>query len=361
MKQPILRLIGLLMAAVLAVAVTTIPDSDVLLSATDATVLAPVQTSGVMISSIDATTTQESEVEIWTGSEMMSMGDRLARSGYGELDGDVSGILPQNGDKAAAASSGKPAFVSVELKTLRVSETIPFGTVTRDDPKQYVGKSKVQTEGEAGERVLIYEETYEYGLFIRSVLIGIETIKEPVQQVILKGTKKKPLIPEVNPRTKRSKIVANFNKIKDLLIKNGNSNYKSFQDNGNGTITVDGKTFSYLQQDKRVITMYDGLECCLQGGCHNPPINHDTASGIQAQRGLVASYGYRYNGKFAGTALPLGTILFIEGYGLAVVADVHGVHRNPSLLDACFDAGEIRRGEVTWGKRTKRVYIIELP
>ncbi|NLB46139.1 MAG: hypothetical protein GX821_13385, partial [Clostridiaceae bacterium] len=144
-------------------------------------------------------------------------------------------------------------------------------------------------------------------------------------------------------------------------IKNGNANYKSFKDNGNGTITVDGHTFSFIQKDKRAITMYDGLECCLQGGCHNPPINHNTASGIPAQRGLVASYGFRYNGKFAGTALPLGTILFIEGYGLAVVADVHGNHSDSNLLDACYDAGEIRSGAVTWGKRTKRVYIISIP
>jgi hypothetical protein len=40
---------------------------------------------------------------------------------------------------------------------------------------------------------------------------------------------------------------------------------------------------------------------------------------------------------------------------------VHGNHSDTNLLDACYDAGEIRSGAVPWGKRTKRVYIISIP
>ncbi|MDW7657658.1 MAG: G5 domain-containing protein [Bacillota bacterium] len=407
MKQPIIRLIGLILAAMLAVTAAILPDKQVLftmdqtkvpaqvvirtteetienmtfqktlidaidevglslsetdlLSLPDDMVLEPGRTYEVLISRKSRVTLNWSGFEVGTSSEMMSMGDLLSRSGFDELHRDGNGVLLQNKDESASADNGEIIYVSVEKKVTRELESIPFSTVTIDDPTQYIGKSSVQTKGSEGERALVYEETYENGIYIRSELVDIEIVTEPVQKVILKGTKKKPLIPAVNPRTDRSKIVANWNKIKDLLIENGNSNYKSFKDNGNGTITVDGKTFSFIQQDKRVITMYDGLECCLQAGCHNPPINHNTASGIPAQRGLVASYGHKVNGKFVGTTLPLGTILFIEGYGLAVIADTHGVHRDPNLIDACYDAGEIRSGEVTWGKQTKRVYIIALP
>ncbi len=407
MRQPIIRLIGLILAAMLAVTAAIVPDKQVLftmdqtkvpaqvvirtteetienmtfqktlidaideaglslsetdlLSLPDDMVLEPGRTYEVLISRKSRVTLNWSGFEVGTSSEMISMGALLSRSGFDELHQDGDGVLLQNKHESASADNGEIIYVSVEKKVTREFETIPFSTVTIDDPTQYVGKSSVQTKGAEGERALVYEETYENGIYIRAELIDIEIVTEPVQKVILKGTKKKPLIPAVNPRTDRSKIVANWNKIKDLLIENGNANYRSFEDNGNGTITVDGKTFSYIQQNKRVITMYDGLECCLQAGCHNPPINHKTASGIPAQRGLVATYGYRVNGKFVGTALPLGTILFVEGYGLAVVADVHGVHRDPSLIDASYDAGEIRSGEVTWGKRTKRVYIIALP
>ncbi len=298
---------------------------------------------------------------IGTSSELFSMGDLLARSGFADPADDSDDILLQNKHESASAENGEITYVNIEKKQREETEAIPFSTVTLDDPTQYVGKSSVQNEGEAGQRTLVYEETYENGIFTKSELVDTIIIKEPVQKVILAGSKKKPKIPAVSKKPKSSVVKAEFAKIKDKIKRNGNAHYKNFKDNGDGSITVDGTSYSYIQKDKRVITMYDGLECCLQDGCHSPAINHNTASGISAQRGLVAAYGYRVNGKFAGTALPLGTTLFIEGYGLAVVADVHGAHWNPSLLDACFDAGEIRSGKVTWGKRTKAVYIISLP
>ena len=406
MNKPTIRLIGLLMIAALAVTAAVWPDSHVLytldqtkipaqvvvetpeethsamtfaetlidaideldiplsesdlLSLPDDTRLEPGETYTVQVSRRSRVSLNWGGYAVGTSSELISMGDLISRSGFADYAPN-DGVLLQNKHEDAPASNGALTYVAVEKKEVRVNEVIPFSTVTLDDPKQYVGKSKVKTEGQNGERALIFEETYENGIFIGSEQVGVEIVKEPVQKEILKGTKKKPLIPAVNPKPSSKVVKASFNKIKDLLIKNGNANYKSFKDNGNGTITVDGHTFSFIQQDKRAITMYDGLECCLQGGCHNPPINHNTASGIPAQRGLVASYGFRYNGKFVGTALPLGTILFIEGYGLAVVADVHGNHSDSNLLDACYDAGEIRSGAVTWGKRAKRVYIISIP
>jgi len=107
--------------------------------------------------------------------------------------------------------------------------------------------------------------------------------------------------------------------------------------------------------------MYDGLECCLQDGCHTPAINHNTFSGVQAQRGLVATYGIKSGGKYIGTVLPMGTIVFVVGYGFGVVADIHGMKNNPDLIDACYDAGEIQAGTATLGKINSNVYIIDMP
>ena len=52
--------------------------------------------------------------------------------------------------------------------------------------------------------------------------------------------------------------------------------------------------------------MYDGLECCLQGSCHTPAINHKTFSGVPAQRGLVATFGVKVNGRYTGTVFRHG-------------------------------------------------------
>ena len=295
--------------------------------------------------------------EINTSSDLLSMGDLISRAGYEglELDG---GRIEQNKIDEAQVNGGVIAYVDIEKKEIRIKETLPFATEIIEDDSLYLGKTKVKTEGVNGEQELVYEETYENGILISTTLVETIVLSEPVTEVIRKGTS---VLKSIYPRTKASKVRSAFEKIKPLLHENGNSNYYKFSDNGNGTITVDGKTFSYIDVEKRTITMYDGLEVCLQTGCHSPAINHSTASGIKAQRGIVATYRFRVNGKFAGTVLPLGTTLFIEGYGLAVVADMHGAYWNKQLLDACYDGGEIRRGEVTWGKRTKRVYIISLP
>ena len=112
-------------------------------------------------------------------------------------------------------------------------------------------------------------------------------------------------------------------------------------------ITVDGVTVAYDSMMNRMITHYDGLACCLVAGDHDPPINHCTASGIPAARGLCAA-------TFGG--LPFGTVLFVEGYGFAVVADRHGVPEVPTLIDLSFDPGEAGLG--VWYLDT---YIISIP
>jgi hypothetical protein len=75
----------------------------------------------------------------------------------------------------------------------------------------------------------------------------------------------------------------------------------------------------------------------------------------------VAVAGKRVDGKFVGTALPMGTIIFVEGYGLGVVGDVNGAKTNLDLIDACYDPGEIRAGIATLGKIYSRVYILKIP
>lgn len=138
----------------------------------------------------------------------------------------------------------------------------------------------------------------------------------------------------------------------NLIYNSGYTNYDSFQDNGDGTLTVNGMTFAYSSVSDRPVTCYDGLECCIAAGDHNPPQNHATASGIMAQRGLCAA---------APNGLPFGTVLFVEGYGFAVVADRHGVaDYYPDLIDVCYNPGEISQG-LNFGRITAKVYIIKTP
>lgn len=157
---------------------------------------------------------------------------------------------------------------------------------------------------------------------------------------------------------------ANFNIIKNngLINKAGSSSinrhYEVFTENGDGTITVDGVTFGYLEKyGSRRATHYDGLEVCIQsirangGRCwlgHTSPVNHNTGSGIPAQRGIVAVPASEVG------VYPRGTVLFVRGYGIAVVGD-----RSNSYFDLCYDAGESHN--LTRNNTVSAIYVIARP
>lgn len=137
-----------------------------------------------------------------------------------------------------------------------------------------------------------------------------------------------------------------------------NRHYASFEENDDGTITVDGMTFSYLEKyGTRYATHYDGLTVCAHqiatngGRCrlgHTTATNHNTGSGVPAQRGLVAV------GSQDVSIYPRGTVLFIRGYGMAVVGD-----RSAGNLDLCYDAGE--SAYLTRSNSVSAIYVISRP
>ncbi|HAL74751.1 MAG TPA: hypothetical protein DCM45_06650 [Clostridiales bacterium] len=329
------------------------------LSLPENTLLEPGKRYDVNVTRLDEVRLNWSGYALATAGDFADLGDVLSRSGFSEIDTSsgsriesTTNLLGENGEFVLN-------YVDIQTKIVREYESIPFSTITVNDPAIFVGKSVIKVEGKAGTRALIFEERYENGIFTGSIQIGSEVVEEPVQKVVHKGTK--PLYAPINYKTLTSTVQNSLNKIKGYMEPNGNKNYYNFKDNGNGTITVDGVVFDYQTVKKRTITMYDGLEVCLQKGCHIPAINHNTFSGVSAQRGLVATHGIKSGGKYIGSLLPMGTIIFVVGYGFGVVADIHGAKNNPDLIDACYDGGEIRAGTATLGKISSNVYIIELP
>ena len=122
--------------------------------------------------------------------------------------------------------------------------------------------------------------------------------------------------------------------------------YTSFEDHGT-YITVNGVNVPYASKMSKYTTSYDGLECCKVTKDHNPPINHNTASGVPANIGLCASNEY-----------PFGTVLFVEEYGFCIVADRHG-NSDPSTVDVCYAAGEVWNYD--FGAAHRNVYLISIP
>lgn len=134
--------------------------------------------------------------------------------------------------------------------------------------------------------------------------------------------------------------------IAGLLKANGNASYNSYTVNDNNTITVDGVTFAYDYTTVSTITGYDGLELN----------SYTTASGMRTTRGIVATVFPKFGGY------PFGTVLFIDGFGLVVVADYNGMGEvDASWLDVCFYDGETIDGRANPGRTTKTVYVLSMP
>lgn len=71
----------------------------------------------------------------------------------------------------------------------KVQEELPFQTETKDDANMWRDDTKVQQEGQHGERVVSYSITRESGQTIQKNIVSEDITKQPINRVVLKGTK----------------------------------------------------------------------------------------------------------------------------------------------------------------------------
>ena len=187
----------------------------------------------------------------------------------------------------------------VATDTLKKTETIKFETIKKETDKLYKGETEVETKGENGKKEYIYEITLTDGVETDRKLVSEKVVKEPVDKVVLVGTKEKPKVTTSSTPTSY-KAVYQMNA----------TAYTFGEDGGNSTVT-----------------------------------------GIRPYRGVVA---------VDPKVIPLGTKLYIETadgkliYGEAVAADTGGAIKGYKI-DLFFESkGEVR----SFGRRTVNVYVL---
>lgn len=80
----------------------------------------------------------------------------------------------------------------VEVKAEKETEAVPFETVTEKTGDLYVDQTKVKTEGVNGEKEITYDARYIDGVLDSREVKNEETVKAPVNKVVLQGTKAYP-------------------------------------------------------------------------------------------------------------------------------------------------------------------------
>ena len=186
-----------------------------------------------------------------------------------------------------------------EEKTIRRIE-VPYRTEQRIDKEIDKGMSKVIREGSHGlkeQQVLI---TYENGKKVKEEIISEKLIVKPVNRLV---------------------IIGGRNPLRTLHTSRG--------------------TYRYRDRYRMLSTAYDpGPKSCGRYA------DGYTAIGVKAQRGVAA---------VDPRVIPLKTRLYVEGYGLALAADVGSAIKG-NRIDLCFDT---HREALKYGRRWVDVYVLE--
>lgn len=292
----------------------------------------------------------------------------------------------------------------VDVEYISDYEEIPFEVVELPNDELYEGKTLVHQEGQNGQLQITNRVVYKNGEVIEMTEVSRLMQTETMNQIIYYGTKptealllepqateaevpveeeqpeqpaeeeapveeEQQVEPEpeqevmqntapasgvqfVAPDGTSNSVLQNLEILRSnglLGAPNQTTMYATFEDHGS-YVLVNGVSVPYLSKSSKNTTSYDGLACCIaaNGACgHDPehPVNHNTASGVEAQIGLCASNEY-----------PFGTVLFVEEYGFCIVADRHGTSSMPDLVDVCYAPGQV--WDYGLPRKVRNVYVI---
>jgi hypothetical protein len=96
---------------------------------------------------------------------------------------------PPTSASAAPSPSASPVPV-VEHRTVTQTRSIPYRTVTVQDPNLASGSTRTRVQGVPGIRTLTYDVTYTDGVETGRTLVRQVTTRAPVNKVVAVGTKK---------------------------------------------------------------------------------------------------------------------------------------------------------------------------
>lgn len=195
-----------------------------------------------------------------------------------------------------------PVTGNLSVRVVRVTERLvtedhplPFDTVKREDYTLLAGETRELRAGEPGKAQVIVRERLEDGVVVAREPVEERVVRRPVDRVVAYGTA--------------------------------------------GVVSRGGVTYRYRKAMTMTATGYapgDGMT----------PSDY-TATGVPAKRGVVA---------VDPRVIPLGTRLYVEGYGPAVAADTGGAIKG-MRIDLCFD-----RPQEAWDYGTQygvKVYILD--
>lgn len=199
--------------------------------------------------------------------------------------------------KAELAEGEAVRVVKVTYEEVWEERQVAFRTETRPDSSIESGLTRVYRQGAPGVERVQYSVRYEDGQEVSRKELARDTVKDPVERVVLAGT-----------MTQMSRGGENIRFVKAFEV----------------------KATAYCPCEK----------CC---GAY---ANGTTHIGLPAKQGVIA-----VDPKL----IPLGTRVYVDGYGYAIAADTGGAIKG-SRIDVCYDTHE---EALRWGVKQVKVYVLE--
>jgi 3D (Asp-Asp-Asp) domain-containing protein len=211
----------------------------------------------------------------------------------------VSGLVDRK--SAAADSDSSQRIRNTVTRVVEVREPVPFDTITKTASNLRIGTSETTRPGVPGVAIVSYRVTYEDDREVSRERIGKRIVKAPVAEVVLVG--------------------------------------KASASAQRGRLASRGGYFSGRRVLTMIATGYDPSPASNGGSTR-------TSTGLRIGHGVVA---------VDPRIIPIGTRLYIEGYGEAVAADVGSAIKG-YRIDLGHDSS---RGARNVGRRIVRVHILD--
>ncbi|WP_174615331.1 G5 and 3D domain-containing protein [Virgibacillus ihumii] len=258
--------------------------------------------------------------------------------------GTVNELLKQNDISLGKLDKVKPAkkekvtkdtpikIIRVKKDTKTVKEKIAYGTEEQEDSNLEKGKKRVIAEGSEGLVVKKYEITKENGEVVNRELIDKQVKRESEERIVAFGTKEEQDLVTLSSSSSNNSS-GSSSETNDSSSSNSNS--------GNDTETESANNDS----SARVLYMNASAYTADCSGCSG-----FTATGIN-----LNANPHKKVVAVDPSVIPLGTRVWVEGYGYAVAGDTGG-HIVGNRIDLHFAS---RSDALAFGRRTVKVKILD--
>ena len=257
-----------------------------------------------------------------------------------EIEKTISGKTVKHAVEAAGITLGEDDFTEpsldtkltenmtievfrVELVERVADEAIEFGTEYEYTDTQYTDQRTLLSAGVNGSKTVVYEDCYVNGELSTSTALSETVIEEPVNQLVRKGTKERPVAVQTYPSSLP---------VGEPISEMANPDYL--------ILGTDGVPASYSKVINAKATAY-----CIPGGI--------TSTGKRAQTGYIA---------VDPKEIPYGTEMYIVSadgkyvYGYCIAADTGSYIYDVDWTVDLFMNSEAQC--VNWGRRDVIIYVL---